>query len=143
MFARIARLPAPLLRVVFVVWYGALWCLSSVEGHKIAFRPFELFDKVEHFSYFTAGGAILGAMLGASGRWPRRWWAIPAAISLLGGIDEWYQQFTPGRSALDPWDWTADTLGGVAGWFLASLVEKCRPLPVPAGRASVSEAAQV
>ena len=40
-------------------------------------------------------------------------------LSFFGATDEWHQQFTPGRSGKDVGDWTADSIGGLAGSLLA------------------------
>jgi VanZ family protein len=42
----------------------------------------------------------------------------------VGGLDEWHQTFTPGRSGGDVWDWLADMTGGFIGAFIALGVEK-------------------
>ena len=45
---------------------------------------------------------------------------IPVAvlvIGLIGGLDEWHQSFTPGRSGNDLSDLLADVLGAAAGAF--------------------------
>jgi VanZ family protein len=52
---------------------------------------------------------------------PPDWKAILSttilAIALIGGLDEYHQTFTPGRSGNDPYDWLADVLGAAAGAF--------------------------
>jgi VanZ family protein len=43
---------------------------------------------------------------------------IAILISAFGALDEWHQQFIPGRS-MEFNDWIADTSGGVTGVSLA------------------------
>lgn len=93
--------------------------LSSLSGDQLpaAVSGFPGEDKVLHFVAFTVGGVLLALALRHSTRWS--WTKIflltVCGISLFGMIDELHQLFTPKRSGADVGDWTADTLGGVAG----------------------------
>ena len=52
---------------------------------------------------------------------PWRTFAIVAlVISIFGAVDEWHQQFIPGRS-MDAHDWIADTTGAMTGAALSML----------------------
>ena len=42
-------------------------------------------------------------------------------VAAFGAVDEWHQQFIPGRS-MEFGDWVADSTGGVAGAIVASLL---------------------
>jgi VanZ family protein len=101
-------------RLLWWLWFTALFVLSSIPGHRLGPRPFDWFDKIEHAGFFFLGGLILGGWLSATGRWPSRWWLLPLAAALVGAFDEVHQLFTPGRSGLDPGDWAADIVGGTA-----------------------------
>ena len=105
----------------FLLWFAVLWWLSSFSlVGKIA-PPIPNFDKLAHFGYFFGGSGLLCAYLFR--RKPDRpnWKAIIGgvivAIALTGGLDEYHQSFTPGRSGNDPYDWLADVLGATAGAF--------------------------
>jgi VanZ family protein len=37
------------------------------------------------------------------------------ALSLAGALDEYNQQFVPGRQGMAPYDWAADILGAACG----------------------------
>jgi len=67
-------------------------------------------------------GGVLSAFFGGL-KWPaltlRSLFIISIAFcSAVGGLDEYHQSFTPGRSGNDLGDWLADTLGGTAGALL-------------------------
>ena len=100
-----------------LAWFVTLYFLSSMPklppGPKI---PYE--DKVAHLVFYSIGGA-----------WSylaRRFCSPPDSgkkallfailfCALVGAIDEFHQSFVPNRSGNDPWDWLADTLGGLVG----------------------------
>lgn len=115
--ARLPRKPAAYL-CLFLIWYGTLWFLSG--GNHAPKDSFGIphIDKLYHFVYFLAGG-VLFALFGGL-KWQnlsnRQVFFISLVIcSIVGGLDEYRQGFTPGRSGNDPGDWLADTLGGAAG----------------------------
>jgi VanZ family protein len=54
-------------------------------------------------------GAVIGAL----------------ALSLLGAVDEWHQQFIPNRR-MDLRDWVADTAGAVTGLLLVTALARRR-----------------
>lgn len=88
---------------------------------------FEHIDKLEHTAYFAGGGLcfLLGLRLAGFAR--KTSTAIVVTVlfcSLVGGLDEWHQTFTPGRSGGDVWDWLADTLGGFIGAYAALIAER-------------------
>ena len=99
-------------------------------------NAFEVSDKVAHFAAFAVGAVLLALAL----RWNTAWsWLrivliSAVAISLYGATDEWHQLYTPHRSGGDLGDWTADTLGAIAGaavtaFFHARYCLKNRPAP--------------
>ncbi|MFM8715399.1 MAG: VanZ family protein [Spartobacteria bacterium] len=52
--------------------------------------------------------------------------AVALVMGLLGALDEYNQQFIPGRSGLSIEDWIADMSGAVAGvallrWLVSNL----------------------
>lgn len=77
-------------------------------------------DKPVHFSMY----AVLGWLLARQVQVPASRWAAPAVALLIasgfGAIDEWHQQFIPGRTT-DHADWQADTLGAAAGALVSVL----------------------
>lgn len=109
-------------------WFGVLWYCSTIEGSPLNTPPFPHFDKVQHFGYFLIGGFLLAAGLfrrnPQSHRWKRLLITTTVVMAAIGGIDEWHQCFTPGRSGGDPWDWLADLLGGGSGALLLKAIHQ-------------------
>ncbi len=95
--------------------------LSSLPGQVELVPPIDHFDKIVHFCYFFGGGGLLSAWLFRLRSDLPNWKAILSVtiltVALLGGLDEFHQTFTPGRSGNDPYDWLADILGAAAGAF--------------------------
>ena len=80
-------------------------------------------DKLVHFSsYALLGGSVAWA---AGWRRLRRVMAWVCLLTLLGALDEWHQQFIPGRR-MDVRDWVADTAGAVTGLFLVTALARRR-----------------
>lgn len=108
-----------------VIWTCTVFYLSSLAGPVVAdMNVFDVNDKMLHFAAFFAGVLALVPALRHTWRWSWRKCCIIAVIALstYGALDEVHQQFTPSRSALDVWDWLADTLGASAGAPLAAAV---------------------
>ena len=93
-------------------------------------------DKVLHFVFFLGGGTVLAASL----RLLAKLQGIPLLLAVaiimgsLGALDEYNQQFIPGRSGLSLEDWIADMSGAVAGvGLLRLLVAKLQTREISAG----------
>ncbi len=116
-----------LWRMLVIIWAAVLYWLSSQSNLPTPASTFEGIDKIEHLVYFTAGGFcfLLGLRLASLARSTALATLLTVVFcSIIGGLDEWHQIFTPGRSGGDIWDWSADTLGGFMGAALALLTEK-------------------
>lgn len=102
-----------------LAWGGVLFLLSANSAPQTG-PDFPFKDKVAHCLYFSGGAFcfVLG-LFGGSNVAARR--AIIAGLlfaALCGGLDEWHQTFTPGRTGNDVYDWLADLSGGLlGGWF--------------------------
>ncbi len=103
----------------FLGWMATLWLLSATSGVGPDTPPFPHFDKVAHFGYFYGGSGLLCAFLyrlnPTSPNWRVLIGGVILAIAVTGGLDEYHQSFTPGRTGNDVFDWLADVLGGTAG----------------------------
>lgn len=80
-----------------------------------------LWDKANHFLAFTLGGWLAAAALRLSRPASPTPVALIAAVVLIaafGVVDETVQEYTPGRSGGDLYDWIADALGATAGALL-------------------------
>ncbi len=120
-----------------VIWVSVVFCLSSLSGPEVeGINTMKVWDKALHFIAFFCGSLALAPAMRLTFRWPWRktYLVCVACISLYGALDEVHQIWTPGRSALDPQDWLADTLGAMAGSALALFIHakferKTRPAP--------------
>lgn len=113
---------SPLLwRILVFVWAAALYWLSE-QSTLPQPAKFDGVDKLEHAVFFAAGGACFLLGLRLAGLVPRTFDAIAVTVvfcSLVGGLDEWHQTYTPGRSGGDIADWLADSVGGIVGAYIA------------------------
>jgi VanZ family protein len=106
-------------------WAASVFWLSSMSGARIEdLNVVRLWDKAAHFLAFAGGSFFLCLALRFNTGWSgkRAFLAAVAAISCFGATDEWHQMFTARRSGADLGDWTADTLGAIAGAAVATLV---------------------
>jgi len=112
-----------------VLWFAALWLLSSGNPTPPGAIQIPHLDKICHFGYFLGGGGLLAAGLYCRRPEAPHWRLIVLLAVIMaaavGGLDEWHQTRTPGRSGNDPWDWLADVLGGTAG---ALVFKRCHRL---------------
>lgn len=103
------------------VWMGALWVLSANSTTIEGVPPIPFLDKIGHFGYFFGGAGLLSGFFycrrPAAPNWLRLGVVVVTLLAVIGGLDEFHQTFTPGRSGNDPWDWLADVLGSAAGCF--------------------------
>jgi VanZ family protein len=81
-------------------------------------------DKILHFVFFLGGGVVLAASLRLLAKLQgiRLLLAVALVMGLLGALDEYNQQFIPGRSGLSLEDWIADMSGALAGVGLLRLL---------------------
>lgn len=128
---------SPALWFVLVLgWGGTLYWLSE-QSHLPSPASFEGVDKLEHAVFFAAGSACFALGLRLAGAIRSRWASILAALlfcAFIGGLDEWHQLHTPGRSGGDVWDWTADSVGGLIGAVLALLLHRILSQKEPSSR---------
>ncbi len=119
---------------------GLLFYLSSLPGDEVKLPDFWMSDKVIHFMAYAGLGCLIASRLylrniqsgphllnifrdsGTVGNSSDR--LGPIVGILYGASDEIHQMFVPMREA-STLDWTADTLGVLAGsWFCHFLVKK-------------------
>lgn len=109
--------------------WAALIFWESSQANPFPFVPPSILshDKLLHFGAYAvlaglAVGALARARLAALGRVAAVGIVLAAAY---GATDEWHQSYVPGRDA-DPWDWTADAVGAVAGAAAMTLILRRR-----------------
>ena len=114
--ARILRC-GPLLWALFVIWLGILFFFSSNESPKDMPTLLPHQDKVIHFVFYAGGAcALAGALARSFGLRELSLVVLTVlTLSLAGALDEYNQQFVPGRQGMDPYDWAADIFGAACG----------------------------
>ena len=122
--------------IAVAAWALGIFILSSMSGTEISeINVLDIWDKAAHFSAFAVGAVLLALAL----RWNTAWsWlrvtlTAIVAISIFGATDEWHQLYTPHRSGADVGDWTADTLGAIAGATLIHARHRFTNRPAPRG----------
>lgn len=104
------------------LWACLILFLSSLTPQELPDAAHLLWDKVNHFVAFAVGGWLAARALRLSRPSAPVVGVVVGAVVLIsafGVLDETVQEFTPGRSGGDVYDWTADTLGAVAGALLS------------------------
>jgi len=105
---------------MLAAWVVLTLTLTSIPNPR--FGPtFGGADKVAHFGFYGAAGFLFVLWRMESGKGAAV--AVLCAAffaALLGAVDEFHQQWVPGRS-MEFFDWVADFTGGSAGAFCASV----------------------
>lgn len=98
-----------------VVWAGVIITATSIPSSTLSLpEQAASLDKVAHFGLYSVFAWLLARHgFGIAGRWLATALAVIVA-SGFGVVDEWHQQFIPGRST-EYADWMADTAGAAVG----------------------------
>jgi VanZ family protein len=107
-----------------LLWAGVIIFATSMPSDLVP-QQVSTFDKAAHFSMYAILAGLLTRHLSEV---ITRWRAAAAALAIavaFGAIDEWHQQFIPGRST-ELADWQADSLGAATGAALAVLLGRRR-----------------
>jgi VanZ family protein len=106
-----------------LLYAGGITWLSSQPSTKLpTLFPGE--DKLVHMAIYSLFGG-LAARAGVRAGLGRRAILLYLACVAYGLFDEWYQQFTPGRSS-DLLDAVADAIGAAAGFALVLRYHRAR-----------------
>ena len=103
--------------ILFGIWLVILYQVSNSVPTEMPSMVVPQQDKILHFVFFMGGATALAGSL----RLLAKLRGIPLLLSvalvmgLLGALDEYNQQFIPGRSGLSLEDWIADISGALAG----------------------------
>lgn len=86
--------------------------LSSIPGEALAsFPQFTYMDKFVHLALYTALGFLLEGV-------PIHFVLLLLLGAAVGGLDEFYQHWIPGRSS-NVYDWVMDAVGVALGLWVA------------------------
>ena len=112
-----------------VLWAAFILLLTSVPGTdipQVSFLTFHSSDKLVHGTMYGIFAWLATRSLVRTG-WPigRAILVVMLGIAIFGVLDEWHQQFIPGRF-MDPFDWMADLSGALIGTFTAAVALRVR-----------------
>lgn len=110
---------------LFGVWLAILYHVSNSVPEEMPQMVVPQQDKILHFVFFLGGAVVLAASLRLLAKLQgiRLLLAVAVVMGLLGALDEYNQQFIPGRSGLSLEDWIADMSGAIAGVGLLRLLK--------------------
>jgi VanZ family protein len=94
-----------------ILYLGLIFGASSVPGRDIP-TLFPGSDKLEHLTEYSLFGLLLGrAFRFTIGGGRGKFWSLATVLlgGFVGGMDELYQRFTPGRTS-DIRDWAMDVV---------------------------------
>ena len=106
-----------------MAWAAVILVLTSVPNPTLP--QVTNADKAGHLAMYGVLGWLTMRAALAHAQWRRVALAALIGISLFGALDEWHQQFVPGRSQ-DRADWLADTVGAGFGIMLAAALGRRR-----------------
>lgn len=111
------------------LWAAFILLMTSVPGSDIphiSFLNFHASDKIVHGTMYGIFAWLAARSLVRGGRPVRdAILLVVVGIAIFGGLDEWHQQFIPGRS-MDLFDWMADVSGALIGTFAAVMAPRVR-----------------
>ena len=94
--------------VAALIWTTLVLTANSLSARDLRHPPFPGADKVTHAGMY--GAAAYAWRRAFRSRSDRTTWLVASGVTALGAIDEWHQQWVPGRSA-EVFDWLADASG--------------------------------
>lgn len=104
-----------------LLWAGVIIFATSMPSDLVPAQV-STFDKAAHFSMYAVLAGLLTHQLAEDTTAPWRIAALAVAgVLAFAAVDEWHQQFIPGRST-ELADWVADAAGAVTGAFTVALV---------------------
>ena len=107
-----------------LLWAGVIVLATSTPSDLVP-QQVTTFDKAAHFTMYAMLGGLLARELAET---MRLWRAALLALAIgigFGAIDEWHQQYIPGRST-ELADWYADSLGAASGALLYAATRRLR-----------------
>ena len=106
-----------------ILWAGFILVLTSIPGARLPHLPVQGIDKIVHLTCYGVLAYLTFPALSQTTGGMRAAILVMLTISVFGALDEWHQQFIPGRT-MDLYDWYADTLGGFLGLLAAIVIRR-------------------
>ena len=109
-----------------LLWAAFILVVTSIPGADLPRVDFHASDKLVHATMYGIFAWLASRSLLRTGR-PMRFviMLVVVGIAAFGALDEWHQQFIPGRS-MELFDWMADTSGAIIGAFTAVMALRVR-----------------
>jgi len=111
------------------LWAAFILLLTSIPGSDIphvSFMSFRDSDKLVHGTMYAIFAFLAVRSLIRAGRPLRQAvLVVMLGIAIFAALDEWHQQFIPGRS-MDVLDWLADISGATIGTLAATMASRVR-----------------
>lgn len=112
-----------------LLWAGVIVAATSTPSELVP-QQITSYDKLGHFGMYAVFAGLLARYgFGVAGRWMAPLLAIVVATA-FGAVDEWHQQYIPGRST-EFADWQADSLGAIVGALLYAIFRRRRRITEP------------
>ncbi len=106
-----------------LLWAAVILVLTSIPGAQLPSTNVHDADKLVHLTMYGVLGWLCARAIWTRERVTRSLLLLLAAVSLFGAVDEWHQQFIPGRS-MELLDWMSDTAGAGAGLLAMALARR-------------------
>jgi VanZ family protein len=101
-------------------WVALTFTLTSIPNPEFG-ASFTAADKLAHFGFYGVAGFLFVLWRRENGAGAAVAVGLAAIFAaLLGAVDEYHQQWIPGRS-MELLDWAADFAGGAAGAFCSAV----------------------
>lgn len=111
------------------LWAAFILLLTSIPGSDlphVSFMSFRDSDKLVHGTMYAIFAFLAVRSLLRAGRPPiQAVLVVVLGIAFFAALDEWHQQFIPGRS-MDVFDWLADISGATIGTLVAAMAPRVR-----------------
>jgi VanZ family protein len=107
-----------------LVWAGVIVLATSTPSQYVP-QGVTSVDKIAHFGMYAVLGWLLTRHAAESAGRYRAVLLAAIVASGFGAVDEWHQQYIPGRST-EFADWQADSLGGVFGALAHAIFSRRR-----------------
>lgn len=100
-----------------LLWMALIWILSSIPAREIPQIKIFGFDKLAHFGVYFVWGGIGRLYIKSCNRNRAESMFLLSIMLLLAALDEFHQNYIPGRS-VSGYDLMANWSGTLVGWWI-------------------------